>query len=293
MKPETEFFPSSDNKPLVVFIHGMGMDVTLWSNPSEARVLGGKYPLSALLKTAGADLRTSFTDARERGYSVVSWSQSRPVGHIATAIAELTELLKKYRDFSQKGIILIGHSRGGLIARKYLEIEGLRNIKALITITSPHHGSTMAQWAAYVSPLASVLTAMLGGGRRREIKSALERILVFLCSDGLKELLPGSPFIRALKDKKHGNAPCISIGGTHPDIIFFEGISIPHLISKVFPEKLIPDEMREGYGDGLVSAESSVLPYADEHRDFALSHLSILFDKAVRMFIAERIEALS
>jgi hypothetical protein len=50
--------------------------------------------------------------------------------------------------------------------------------------------------------------------------------------------------------------------------------------------------MREGMGDGLVSAASSVLPDADEHLNAHVNHGSILFDKGVRRFVIRTVELL-
>ena len=52
---------------------------------------------------------------------------------------------------------------------------------------------------------------------------------------------------------------------------------------------MVPEELREGQGDGLVSAASAVLPHADEHRDFHLNHVAMLFDKEVRAYVAKKV----
>ena len=62
------------------------------------------------------------------------------------------------------------------------------------------------------------------------------------------------------------------------------------MVSKIIPGKIIPKEMREGCGDGLVSAASSVLPNADEHLNFPVNHASVLFDKRVRDYILRSVE---
>jgi pimeloyl-ACP methyl ester carboxylesterase len=277
---ETEFYAGRRNMPLAVFIHGMGMNAKVWSNPHDARILGGKYPLRVLL--GGIDeMRTSFMDLRDIGFSVLSWKQRRPAGPMNTAVAELKYLIYEYRNHIRDGIILVGHSRGGLIARKYLE-ERNEFIRGFITIATPHHGTTMAKWAAHISPIASLLNQLLGEPHKKDIRSVLKRILGFLSSEGLKELLPDAKFYSGLKDVKHQGVRYISIGGTSPDILKINSIPMSDFIIKAIPERLIPEELREGYGDGLVSASSSVLPYADMHYDFHVNHVRILFDRQVR-----------
>jgi pimeloyl-ACP methyl ester carboxylesterase len=275
-------------KPLVVFIHGMGMDMEMWRAPSTALILGGTYPLRALAEP-GADITTSLQDVKSLGYPLLSWTQSRPVGPIMVAVRELRDLLRRYEEYAARGTILICHSRGGLVARKYLEAPDVP-VRAVSTLATPHHGTSMARWGAIVSPLASAISQLLGAATK-DIDSAFRRVLRFIGSAGLRELLPDSQFYSGLKDDKRKGVHYISIGGTNPDLLRAVSVSLPKLISRVLPESVVPEEMREGMGDGLVSAASSLLPYADEHLNVYANHGSILFDKKARELIIETVES--
>jgi len=46
-----------------------------------------------------------------------------------------------------EGLIIVGHSAGGVVARMALIRGGIQNVKALITIASPHIGTTRANQA--------------------------------------------------------------------------------------------------------------------------------------------------
>ena len=46
-----------------------------------------------------------------------------------------------------KRLVLVGHSMGGLVARAYVQRDGLGRVAELITIGTPHHGS----WFAFVA----------------------------------------------------------------------------------------------------------------------------------------------
>lgn len=291
MIPEIVFHEGERSKPLVVFIHGMGMNVKVWSEPERARILGGKYPLRVLLGDCGEKIETSFADLKSRGCHVLSWSQARPAGPMETAVSELGELMKTYRRFAENGTIFVCHSRGGLIARKYLEIQ-IPSVRGLVTLATPHHGTSMARWAVYISPLTAAANRILQGFGRKEVDSALRRILGFLSSSGLRELLPGSPFFRDLNDIRREGVRYVSAGGTSPDLLRGVSVSLPELLSAVVPAIVIPEEMREGRGDGLVSASSSVLPHADSHADFHVNHGSILCDAAVRRYVLESMDAM-
>jgi pimeloyl-ACP methyl ester carboxylesterase len=287
---EILFHKGSGKRPLVVFIHGMGMNVNAWSNPSQATILAGKYPLRVLFEGADSDFVTSFHDLKAMAYSLLSWTQARPAGPIMIAVEELRGLLAEYAKYADEGIIFICHSRGGLIARKYIE-NGRLPLRALITLSTPHQGTSLAQWAKTISPLTSALGRLLDF-RKKDVDSALRRVLGFLGSTGLKELLPGSSFYAGLNDSKRQGARYVSVGGTSPDILRRVSLSLPELISMIIPERMIPEEMRDGFGDGLVSAASSVLTYADEHLNFHVNHGSILFDKEVRNHVAKTVESL-
>jgi len=73
-----------------------------------------------------------------------------------------------------------------------------------------------------------------------------------ISSTGLKELLPESEFYSTLKDPKKEEVKYISVGGTNPDLLRAVSVPISELLSKVIPDRVFPEEMREGYGDGLV-----------------------------------------
>ncbi len=272
-------------------MHGMGMDMRVWTNPEEARVLGGTYPINVLLREKAVDLRNSFHDVKALGYPILSWSQSRPAGPVKMAVAELKELMKLYSGPAKSGAILICHSRGGLIGRKYLEEESL-SVRGIITLATPHHGTTMAQWAVYVSPLTSVMRQVIETYAKRDVDSALRRILRFLSSDGLKEMLPGSEFYSSLKNVKQRGIHYISAGGTSPDLVRINSVSVADVIRRIVPERIMPGEMKNGYGDGLVSSASSVMPFSDEHRNFHVNHAEILFDREVRDFVVQAVESM-
>ena len=42
-------YPGDNRKPVVILIHELGMDKTIWENPTRARFFGGSLPVSMLL----------------------------------------------------------------------------------------------------------------------------------------------------------------------------------------------------------------------------------------------------
>ncbi len=287
----------SNDKPAVVFIHGLGMDKNIWVNPSNSRILGGMFPLKILLgketsEDQSENIQTLFHDLKAKGYNVITWSQRRPAGPIDSAVKELHEIIIEARKMTKAGIILIGHSRGGLIGRKYL-LKKDKSINGFITISTPHKGSTVARIAKYLSPLVSMINPLVPNGDKGTLSFSIKRILEFLKSRALKELLPGSNFFKSLQDEPYNWISYTSVGGTNPTLFSIYNFSFPDVLEKLIPENLYPEEMKKGRGDGLVSAGSSKIPWCHEHYNFDLNHAEILFDNSVRDVLGKIIERLT
>ena len=280
-------------KPAVVFIHGLGMNKDIWVNPLSSRILCGQFPLKVLLQNMfpGEDAapQTMYNALLRKGYSVIAWSQKRPAGPIDSAVTELKEILRMAGDMTRAGVILIGHSRGGLIARRYL-LEERKSIKGLITISTPHVGSSIAGLAKYVSPLVALVNPLVPAGEKGTLSFSIKRIFDFLRSPAIKELLPDSAFFHSLKDGPYEGVYYASIGGTNPTLFTFRNLSFPDVLEKIVPENLYPEEMKKGKGDGLVSAESAKMPWAEEHYDFDRNHAEVLFDEDMRETLVKVIE---
>jgi len=295
MKLDTVLHRGDDEKPAVIFIHGLGMDKNVWTDPFQSRILGGLFPLRVLLGKYTEDglhmVQTLFHDLERREYTVVTWSQKRPAGPIEAAVSELSEIGNIARETTKAGIILIGHSRGGLIGRKYLNND--EAVRGLITISTPHRGSSVAGLAKYFSPLGVLLEPLLPRGDKDSLSSSLRRICEFLKSRALKELLPDSKFFKSLKDGRLGGISYISAGGTSPTLISIYNISFPDIFEKIIPEHLYPEEIKKGKGDGLVSVESSKIPWSDEHYNFDCNHVEMLFDKKARDTLLNTVERIS
>jgi pimeloyl-ACP methyl ester carboxylesterase len=324
------------DKPAIIFIHGLGMDKGIWVNPLKSRILGGRLPLNIFLRekppardfgvsrdkpkkeipelSTGANpkcLETLFNDLNLRKYTVVTWSQRRPSGPIDSVVSEVEEIMKLAKELTKAGIILVGHSRGGLIGRKYLFQKKEPIVRGLITISSPHQGSSVARLVCYLKPLASFISPFFSRAEKGTLSSTIKHVLDFLKSRSLKELLPKSSFLKSLKDGPLDGIRYVSLGGTKPTLFSLyrwrwnsviereyrrwfltpeELFSIPKILQKVIPDKFYPAEITDGKGDGLVSAESSKIPWSYEHYNFSLNHAQMLFDKNVRDLLVKSIE---
>jgi pimeloyl-ACP methyl ester carboxylesterase len=297
MKLDVVSYRGDAGKPAVIFIHGLGMDRSIWVNPSQSRILGGMFPLEILLGKEfpgerSGNVRTLFDDLGSEGYSVITWSQKRPAGPIDSVVPELVEVAEVANRMTDAGMVLVGHSRGGLVGRKYL-LRKEKSVRGLITISTPHKGSSVARVVKYLSPLASVLNPLIPKRDRGTRSAAMKRVLEFLRSRALTELLPGSNFLKTLKDGPLEWVSYASIGGLKPTLFHLYNFAFPDAFEKVIPEGLFPEEMKKGRGDGLVSAESSKIPWGSEHHNFDLNHVEILFDERVRNLLHKTIAEIS
>jgi pimeloyl-ACP methyl ester carboxylesterase len=300
VKPKP-YTPISLNPPQPPFIKGGnkgGLDKGDMEDfqRETRRITLGEYP---------ENIKSLWAALKDEGYNLICWSQRRPVDPIDIAVEELTGIARKSkRLFPKTPIALIGHSRGGLIARKFMG-EKRPEIKALITISTPHAGSSIALLGKYLKPFSAVLKSILPRNTHGTISEIIKNITNLIEGDALKELLPDSAFLKSLRDSPHKGVSYMSLGGTEPRLFTVyvwrrKGrkmyprafLSVPVSLLKILPSFLIVDEITLGKGDGLVSAKSSLLPWASEHHNLHVNHLSILWNKKAMDSIIETLRAI-
>jgi pimeloyl-ACP methyl ester carboxylesterase len=310
------------DRPVIIFIHGLGMSKDIWVDPLNTKVFARNIPLkvfaakrpraSTLLKgrriTLGnlpRDIKNVWAVLRDEGFNLICWSQRRPVGPISVAVDELSWIMKKAERLFPKGqFVLIGHSRGGLVARKFME-KRQRRVKALITISTPHKGSSLAKLGRYLLPFSSVLKGILPRHAHGIVAETIKNIITLLEGNAWRELLPEADFFKDLKDSRQSGVQYLSLGGTQPRLFTVyvwrkSGekaypkplLSFPDSLVKILPSSLAANELVPGKGDGLVTAESSLLPWASMHHNLPVNHVSILWNKRAINYIVELLNIL-
>jgi pimeloyl-ACP methyl ester carboxylesterase len=310
-------------KPVVIFIHGLAVNREIWIRPLETKVFAENIPLKYIaaappepgvtsrkrIITAGIvpeKIDNLWTILKDEGYNLACWTQRRPVGPIAAAVEDLEDLWEEVkRVFPGRPVALIGHSRGGLIARKFMESKR-PEIKTLVTIASPHQGSSLSNIAKYLEPLKGVLRKILPRDTHGTAAKILKRISDLVEGNVLKELMPGSEFFRKLCDSPSNEIHYLSFGGYKTELVTLykwekderenrpsKLITIPDSLLKFIPAVAVPDEMTPGKGDIMVSAKSSVLPWASDHYDLKANHFTILWDPVVISKTLEVLEGIS
>ncbi len=311
MRLNTTIHKGGRDKPVAILIHGLGVDKGIWTDPLNTKLLAKNIPLKVIAATKPPSRISSsrkkitigdppdsidnlWSVLKEEGYNLITWSQRRPVGPVDFVVAELDEMLSKAEElFPGLPIALIGHSRGGLIARKLME-DRHAEIKALITIASPHHGSSVSKIGRRLKPIASVLKGIIPKEKHSTLMKTLKNTTDFLTGEALKELMPGSVFLKNIKDSRQRGIKYLSFGGTEPRLITIyqlrrDGkeiypvplIDIPDTLMKILPAPLRIREMIPGKGDSLVTAKSSLLPWAARHYDVPANHISIMWNEKV------------
>ncbi|NOZ25140.1 MAG: hypothetical protein GXO94_03480 [Nitrospirae bacterium] len=338
--PDVIFHEGRKESPCCLFIHGLGMNLSIWTEPERTRILAGRFPITVLLskepkeidlsrqdepsKDAGLyvepvitnrittgliprKLKTVFHDLKRQGCTVLAYSQRRPASDCESLVKELDLLLRHYHRFMKNGIIFVAHSRGGLVARKAIELLNPKCL-ALVTLATPHHGSNLAKLAGSLSGISRVIYPFFENAEKGTARSTIKRIMEFLKSEAIVELLPGSPFISGFDDKRLASVKTLSFGGTDPTLFTVyrwrkdraKGVmtaeklfSIPEVLTSFVSEGLLPEELITGKGDGLVSKRSAEAPYAVEHHNLHVNHAMILFAPSVRKAVSSFVGAVS
>ncbi len=121
---------------------------------------------------------------RADGFGVLSFHlgglmwrfNTHPIDRLAAQVANKVESLSARHGLSR--LHIVGHSKGGLIARRYVQDFGGENrVRSIITLGTPHHGT----------PTAALGVALMGMGT---------------LPTSARELLPSSPTIRRLAEDR-------------------------------------------------------------------------------------------
>lgn len=307
--------------PLCLFVHGLGMSHHIWVKPEESKILGGRYPVGLFLSrppgskknireikrfTSGEPppiLKTPLHDLQETGYTVLAYSQQRPVGGIDVLLEEIGDILDEYADLTRRGIIFITHSRGGILARLAIQCLDIKKPLGLITIATPHKGSSMADMARLLLPVTKVLYPFFARSEQGTVKDAIKRVMDFLSSPAVKELTLQSELVEGIKVQRIKGIKVLSFGGTKPTLFtlykwhkdcmqYRKVFSIPEILTGYLPERMVPDELKKGKGDSLVTADSAVAPEALAHYNYYQNHAGLIFNRYLRKRIQQFVREL-
>jgi pimeloyl-ACP methyl ester carboxylesterase len=234
------------------------------------------------------------------------YSQVDNDGLLEEPVKELAAVVRALDDaFPKKPLVLLSHSRGGLLTRSFLKRfpKEARTVRTVITLHSPHTGSSLATLAATVRDAIDGLQSVFGD----VVKQALGWLLDIAGSPAYGEMAIGSPF---LTDLAADEQPLKGI-----EYFTFGGVSVrltrvrqwvytfdsalpqwrwpPYDHARVETEvpgaspvaNSLPDvieELTEGRGDLLTADRRTRLPFFAPHQTNPINHAEALWDPTLQ-----------
>jgi pimeloyl-ACP methyl ester carboxylesterase len=185
-----------------------------------------------------SDDRSWWHALTQAGFPVFTFSQvgelmmplSRgPVAEFKRFMETLRRDVLRDPAFLTRKVVILGHSRGGLIARALLgdpEVKADRTgrfplVGGLITLSSPHQGSHMAllddKVISFLSKVQDVVPKLPNDVGNEVIDTLKAKIDAYVGAHG-DEIEPNSPLFRAMQAQEpiRSGVRCISVGGTSP-----------------------------------------------------------------------------
>ena len=204
------FVVSCTNKELhtnienpIILVSGYGSKVTVWENTGfvdflqeQGLVYGGK------LAVGENKLNTNISEKEIVGnidfFSLAYSDSTSRVEDLSFELEKIIEFVKKYTNAEK--VMLLGYSMGGVVCRNYL-VENRRNhnVESLITISSPHKGSFLANIATSTSGyIAEKAASIYLGLITRELELSID-------GEALNNLLveEDENFISKLNNSQH------------------------------------------------------------------------------------------
>lgn len=267
---DLSIFAGNANLPIVVMVHGIGGTAQHWSNPAGVNIeetwlfnISGRpaYQNDKVVPspTYQPNQVTSWCQfLTTNNISWVNFTQSDNQGPLQTAVNELILILNTleaqvFQPYAQQvntdgsgqvpSLILLCHSRGGLVTRSALKQMGkgnLPHLRKVITLHTPHAGSYMPQLSDdYDKFLATKLDFKAVGNKLPKLVSSIFTSVIgnyisqvddWVCKAlkssfgtmpngvGFDELIPNS---QMLKDLAQGEQPFPGVeyhgfGGSNP-----------------------------------------------------------------------------
>jgi len=334
-------------RPAILLVHGLHQEARTWTAPSyvefsydyrnkpAAKTVSGpnvgiyKVGVSEWLygkDRAGWDTAVNWFDFLvAQGYTVATWSQPGLTfgDAVPSALAAFDSLLAQTRARSPAApppVVLLGHSRGGLLIRRILKDRGSGGrVKMVATLHSPHGGSDLGRWPGRLAAEATdlvdcCLPGWMAGPFKKVvgdlITEAMRPITKLKMDDESRELIPDGPLLRDLANGERAlpDVKYYTFGGVNPRVyrvyawVFGTptvGSSVTTTATPTEIDGLSPildavrdfaDELTPGKGDALVSDQRSRLPWSTHATD-QLNHAEVLWDRPLQQRVVQLIEA--
>jgi len=333
--PGIEVSAGDPDMPVIVLLHGTGGDIRDMIDPANAPVAGQNYDYSApfppnvtigwstypgvgVWSCCSLDSKKAVTSWRDvlnaNQFTTAAYSQVDPSGFLAPPgsppppgpVDELAVVMDALIDFFpvETRFVLLGHSRGGLLIRKFLKDHAklAEQVSMVITLHSPHTGSELANLADDVTGAVTWLESQIGS----LATDALGWLLAITQSDAYQEMAIGSAFLTMLAAGERA-LPWINyftFGGV--SVRLTRILSWVYTLDSAFPRLHVPpflhrrmmaevpgispvantlrptvDELTEGRGDLLTADLRDRLPFAT-HQTNPINHAEALWHPTIQ-----------
>ncbi len=328
-------------KPAFLLFHGLHQSAETWTKPSSTQYNFdyrhtpkdhdlGKHagPNAGVYKVGHSDVldvdRANWFDFLAlQGYTVATWSQPGAAFDPAykSAQAAFEQFLTDTASLNPAApppIVLLAHSRGGLLIRKILKEypQAKGRVRWVITLHTPHHGSQVAVAPGVIAEQTSELfnNVQLPPDVHHPLKQLallLVTPLTRMVDEGSRELAPESALMRDLENGERPleGASYYTFGGTQPTLyrmytwLFTPMSAVPQyknlqqyfdwqvkaaevpLVSPMLDKvRAVVPEIKAGYGDSLVTDQSARLPASFNaiHQTDQLNHAEVLWNPDVQ-----------
>lgn len=139
------FFSPALRADVVLLVHGYQGNVMSWERSGVSSVLqqfGWKRAAVLIATPVGIQaIPLKWQDAENKVVNLQLNSELPLIGQASVVTGAMRWINDRY---PSEGIIIVGHSLGGVSSRLALVRNGAQNVKALITIASPHLGTVLA-----------------------------------------------------------------------------------------------------------------------------------------------------
>jgi pimeloyl-ACP methyl ester carboxylesterase len=214
LRPLLSYWQRSPNQDrAVVLLHGLRPHPISDSAVARAVRSGWQEPGSALVQALG----------READVFAFAYGQNAPVDAVA-AQPELLEGVRRLRELGYLEVVLLGHSAGGVIARRFVEDFPGAGVTKVIQVDSPNGGAALAKATLTVRKSQEVFLASLTPAvRQAELRRRCERVIPdsveFVCVVGTVFGIPGDGILSRTSqwtdDLQRQGIPAIVLGANH------------------------------------------------------------------------------
>jgi hypothetical protein len=345
-----ELSDGTGGKPIIVLLHGCGADTRDWTNmewrnlhfdtsaplPPDTVVGTFIYPAVGYFSWPPSTdpLLPSITNfnrfLNDHHFQTVTYNQIDNDGPLSRPVLELAAIMRVLHSFpglAERQFVLLCHSRGGLLARKFLKDnkdhpEAVGRITKVIMLHSPNHGSLWGnQVTALGRPIVTMAEALDAAvneilpGTGPVVTGMLAPLIESTTTPAFIEMCVGGPFIT---DLENGETPLPGVeyhtfGGTSVlfsrliDRVYTASSAAPvwgrftHVVTSVQNPRISPvftafppvngsAETTAGLGDFLVSDASSRLSFENSHRTNPVNHASVMWDPDVHQQVLDLLE---